>query len=315
MATIERITYARVAKGAVPGAARTKQHDSELDRFLTEHFAALRALATRDDAPLSFFISDAPRDQFERLRTGSEQVFLAAAHGLTLALIGEMDNRSAEGLLVCVQVTDDGEKWAAAMKLEVIAPNSAVLDRLESGEEVLSAVTDVMDAPGDLQKGALVMDPRAGSDVVIGDRLSQDALYFPRAFGIRTHQKPTEAASDLVAAIEQRQGTAVAVRAAREMPRLEAAPAREVLEGLGQQIPELDTEAQAAVASALEARPRPVREVNTEAPLKQVIRASGVTVQVPLASSAEVEVTSKAGGGWRITIDVEEEPRMEIRKG
>jgi hypothetical protein len=130
---------------------------------------------------------------------------------------------------------------AAALKLEVVTPNSAVLERLETGEEVLEGATNVLDAPGQLQKGALVDDPRPQSDVIIGDRLAQDALYFPRAFGIRAEQRPVHAAADLVAALDGRV-PAVGPRVVQALPQLVPGSTSEVLAALGERVPALTPE-------------------------------------------------------------------------
>ena len=111
---------------------------------------------------------------------------------------------------------------AAALKLQVMQPHAANLRQLDTGEIELSAVTDVMDAPGQLQKGALVDDPRAGSEVVMGDQLALEAQYFPRAFGINIEQRAPQAAVDLLAAIDHALGSTVGAAARDALPTIQS---------------------------------------------------------------------------------------------
>ena len=313
-ASVVRMTYARVAKGAAPASMKPREHDAKLDAFLLGHFHAMRSLADKDDSPQSRFVEDEAKTLFESLRTGSDDAFLPAAHALTLRLIAEMDGRMDPGLLVCVQVDDGGTMSAGAFKLEVVAPNSAILDKLDSGEEVLSAVTNVMDSPGELQKGALVEGPRAGSDVIVGDRLPENSLYFPRGLGIRTEQKALDAAADLIVAIEEAHGRDAATAAMAALPAISSAHVDKVLGDLSGSVPELDEQAQSAIKAALDARPRPVGRIATSASLKRVIRASGVTVNLPVNGAADAMIEQRPNGGWRIVIDVPDEPTTEIRR-
>lgn len=308
------MTYARVAKGAAPATMKSRDHDAQLDAFLIGHFEAMRELAANEDSPLSTFFDADAKKLFETLRTGTEDEFLTAAHSLCLRLIAEMDGRMEPGLLVCLQIDEDGALSAGALKLEVVAPNSAILEKLDSGEEVLTAVTDVMDAPGELQKGALVDDPRAGSDVIVGDRLPENSLYFPRGLGIRTEQKAIDAAADLILAIEKAHGTAVATKAVTALPKVQEARVDSVLKDLQSSVPELDNPALEAIKAKLDARPRPVGRVATNTPLKQVIRASGVTIHAPINSVVKVSSNTNPTGGWRIIIDVPDEPKTEIKR-
>jgi len=69
---------------------------------------------------------------------------------------------------------------------------AAVPEALETREEDLSAVTKLLDKPGDLQNGALVTSSLPKGHVMTGDPLGQDAAYFP-AFGIRIYSPPSQA--------------------------------------------------------------------------------------------------------------------------
>ena len=45
-----------------------------------------------------------------------------------------------------------------------------------------------------------------------------------------------------------------------------------------------------------------------------MIRASGVTVRVPVHGNASVTINPEDGGGYVITIHVNEEPKREIQR-
>lgn len=314
MSEIVNMTYTRVASDAAPGEMMPREHDDKVDAFLLDHVRALVASAASDDAPIALFFEPAAQALFESVRTGDQAAFLDAAGQLARRLVGEMDGRSGPGLLVCVQISDGQEMSGAALKLEVVAPNSAVLEALESGEEVLSGATNVLDAPGKLQKGALVRDPRAASDVVIGDKLYRDAAYFPRAFGIRPEQRSADTAADLINSI-----AAVAPVAARQAARVlsEITPgsAEEVLEALAERVPPLDLDARDAVLGRLSAGARPVRNVDTSGTVRETLTADGVTISGTASAMRAVEYSrDPQGDGWLITVRVRDEPRRSFKR-
>lgn len=311
MNRVSRVAYAPVAHDATPHRLDLRGHDPRLDRFLLDHFDALHELAARDVAPTAIFSNVDARHEFFLLRTGNDGEFLRAAENLTHMLIDAMDRRMEAGLLVCVQIQHgDQHLSAGAFKLEVVTPNSAVLERLDSGDEVLAAVTNVMDAPGELQKGALVDDPRGHSEAVISDRLSREAQYFPKAFGIRIEQRPRDAAVDLLREVQRTVGQEPALRAAQELPRLPAGTLGDVLDRLGEVVPEVQ-ERKGSIEGALRNEERPVRRIDTERPLRRVIRAGEVTIHA--SPRTNISVDERPSGGWRITVDVDVEPRTEIR--
>lgn len=312
---VTQLTYARVAQGAAPGPAKTRRHDDNLDAFLLDHFNALTKLASTDDSPFAHFVNDDTRRHFETLRTGREKDFLTAAHDLTTRLTGQMTGATREGLLVCIQVRKGNSMSAAALKLQVMQPHAANLKQLDNGEIELSAVTDVMDAPGDLQKGALVDDPRTGSDVVMGDQLALEAQYFPRAFGIEIEQRAPQAAVDLLETINESLGANVEAAARAILPNVQSGLLVDVLKDLSGHVPELEPpDVRDAIEGSLRSRVRPVRLVDTGVSLTEVIRASGVTVRVPVNGNARVSVDAEDGGGYVISVHVDELPRREIQR-
>jgi hypothetical protein len=291
-----------------------RPHDEGVDEYLFGHVKSLFDRASGGDSPIARFVDADASALFEQLRTGSEKQFLTAARLLTLRLVGAMDRRAAAGLLVCLRVKDGGKTSAAALKLEVVTPHAAVLEALDTGEEVLAAATNVLDAPGDLQKGALVRDPRPQSEVIIGDRLAIDAQYFPAAFGIQTEQRAIDAAANLVSTLHA-QAPSVVRDVVQRLPSTAPGAAKDVLKKISQDVPQLTPKVQETVVEQLEQLKRPVRMVDTLAPVQQVISADGVRVIGPaevMHRKAVVELNPE--GGWRIIISAEEEPVITYRR-
>ncbi len=312
---LTHMTYARVAALATPGPMISRPRDAGVEDFLKDHVNALLKLAADDNSPLARFVDPIAKAEFEKLRTGTDQDFLDAAGSLTLRLIGAMDGRSAPGLLVCVRLRDGDELSGAALKLQVVTPNAAVLEALDSGEEVLAAAKNVLDAPGNLQKGALVADPRhPHSEVVVGDKLPTDAQYFPRAFGIRTEQRAKDGAADLLNALNEQLPDGAVTEVARTLPRLSSGAPRAVLEAAARTVPELTPEMLATAVAALDARPRPVTRVETTTPMKEVVTADGITVTGSVESMRALRVEERSDGGWQILIDVSEYPSRRYKR-
>lgn len=315
--TVRRVTYARVAAGIVPNAATERQHDEGLDTFLLEHVRQLRGFASGKTACPAVFLEADDSALFEQLRTGSKDAFLDAARQLTIRLVGKMNGTTAPGLLVCVQVEDEGtNESAAVLKLQVVTPNAANLELLDTGEELLSAVKDVMDAPGKLQKGALVQDERPGSDVIMGDVASTEAQYFPSAFGISIEQRASLAAVDTLAEIRQVCGPTVESAVREALPEIPSGNVIGVLESVGERVPALaDAATRKTIEDRLAARPRPVRRISTDVPLTEYVVASGITIKAPITGENRVSwKRNDTDGGYDINIHVDEEPRRDVRR-
>ncbi len=309
---ITHMTYTRVAHGVTPPQLIPRAHTAGVDKFLFDHYGALRTKAQKSDSPMAFFFDSSAKDLFTALQTGSDPDFFAAAHTVAARLIGEMDGRMEPGLLICLRIVDGDTTSAAVLKLEVVTPNSAVLDKLDSGEEVLEAVTNVLDAPGELQKGAVIDDVRDGSDVIVGDKLTKDALYFPRALGIRTEARARDGAAELVSAVSNRLPS-ITARVVEALPTVEKSTPAEVLQAISTDVPELTEQVRTEITSVLEQQPRPVRRVDPKAPLKRVVRAGGITIQGSVSAMRSIGWDIMPDGRWRITIDVPEEPTSEYR--
>lgn len=311
---VTHMTYARVAVHAAPRPMTSRPRDTGVEDFLKDHVSTLLKLAAAGDSPLAQFTDPAAQAEFEKLRTGSVQDFLDAAGALTARLTGEMDGRTKPGLLVCVRLIDEGKPSVAVLKLQVVTPNAAVLEALDSGDEVLAAAKNVLDAPGELQKGAIVPDPRLNSQVAVGDKLTVDAQYFPRAFGIRTEQRATDAAAELLNALKDLLPPAAVGELAHTLPTVASGPPQAVLDAAAESIPELTDAVRTRAVDALLGRARPVAQIETTTPLKEVVSADGITVTGSVEAMRAVRDEERPDGGWQITIDVSKRPSRHFRR-
>ena len=314
MAEIVLMTYTRVSAGVTVRPMTPRPHDAKVDAFLLEHVAALRQSGELGNAPMARFQIPGSHALFECLRAGDATAFYDAARELAVKLVARMDGRMDPGLLVCVQVRDGEELSGAALKLQVVTPNAAVLERLDSGEEQLAGATNVLDAPGDLQKGALVPDGRPDSDVIVGDKLPKDALYFPEAFDIRSQQRGADSAGELIQAIGDT-SPVLARQAARALPAVEAGRVASVLEELAGTVLGLDAALRSDIATKLDAARRPVRDVDTQAPVREIVRVEGITIAGSAAAMSRVAIDpDPAGDGWVITIRTRTRPVQTFKR-
>ena len=50
------MTYTRVAHGVTPPELVARTHSAKLDKFLFDHYEALRSKATKSDSPMASFV-------------------------------------------------------------------------------------------------------------------------------------------------------------------------------------------------------------------------------------------------------------------
>lgn len=313
MVEISRMAYARVATNAVPLAPVLRDINEGVNAFLADHIHDLRELTESRRTQPGRFIDASAQDLFRSLLYDEESGFLAAADTLTKRLIGAMDRRANPGLLICLRATDESSIIAGVLKLQVVAEHGAVLERLDTGEEVLSAVTDMLDKPGDLQKGALVSSALAENQVMTGDRLIPDAAYFPNAFGIQIYSRPSQAAGQLLDVVAETKPDLAPAVAAR-LPSIPPGEVRDVLAALGQQVPGLTRDVQATVTDALAHRPRPVGMVDTSKTSTMRIKIGDITISGPTASMLRnTRVQGPATSGWQVVVAGTEEPKTSYR--
>jgi hypothetical protein len=313
---ITYMTFAEVAHDATPIPPELREVDEGINAFLRDHISGLRAMTEKRGTSPGRFTDPEAKGLFRDLFTGSDQGFLTAAGSLTKRLIARMDARAAPGLLICLRGDDGHDRYGGVLKLQVVAPNAAVLKKLASGEVQLSAIQDLLDKPGDLQKGALSTTWLPEDNIMIGDQLGQDARYFPEAFAIKVFARPTEAVTGLITALDDvapKLVTSVAIA----LPRVAAGDVPDVLGSLGREIPEFTPGLQAEVADALANQPRPVAHIDTGRPVTETIRAGGIRITGPVSEMrGRVRIERNEGtvaDSWTITIDSPNEPQSTLR--
>jgi hypothetical protein len=308
---ITHMTLAEVAHDAASVPPELREVDEGINAFLGDHIRGLRAMTKKRGTSPGMFTDPEAKSLFRDLFAGSEAGFVAASGSLAKRLIARMDARAANGLLICLRADDDHDRYGGILKLQVVAPNAAVLKKLVSGEVQLSAIQDLLDKPGDLQKGALSTS-RLGEDrVMIGDQLGQDARYFPEAFAIKVYARPTEAVAGLITALDDVAPELVA-SVATALPGVASGDAPDVLGSLGREIPEFTPGLQAEVADALANQARPVAHIDTSRPATETIRAGEIRITGPVSEMRKrVRIERNEGTlaeSWAITIDSPSEP-------
>jgi hypothetical protein len=314
---ITHLSLAKVAHDATFAPAELREVDDGISAFLGAHINGLRAMTTRNGTSPGSFTDPEARRLFRDLYSGPDSHFLAATDYLTKRLIDKMDARTASGLLVCLRAHDDQEQYGGVLKLQVVAPHAAVLEELASGQVRLSAVRDLLDKPGDLQKGALSTSWLAENRIMIGDQLGQDAAYFPKAFDIRAYARPAAAASELLAAIETVSPELVAPVAAA-LPSVPSDAAETVLAALGQKVLELTPGIQADVADVLARQARPVANIDTTRVTKETITAGDIKITGPVSQIRRYVQVGRdedalTPGQWTITVISLREPKRTYR--
>jgi hypothetical protein len=314
---ITHLSLAKVAHDATFAPAELREVDDGIGAFLGAHINGLRTMTTKNGTSPGSFTDPEARRLFRDLYSGPDSHFLAATDYLTKRLIDKMDARTASGLLVCLRAHDDQEQYGGVLKLQVVAPHAAVLEELASGQVRLSAVRDLLDKPGDLQKGALSTSWLAENRIMIGDQLGQDAAYFPKAFDILAYARPAAAASELLAAIETVSPELVAPVAAA-LPSVPSDATETVLAALGQKVLELTPGIQADVADILTRQARPVANIDTTRVTKETITAGDIKITGPVSQMRRyVQVGQDEGaltpGQWTITVISLREPKRTYR--
>jgi hypothetical protein len=304
------MTYARVASDAVPAYPELRPIDKGINDFLADHIHDLRHLTVTRQTQPGRFVDAQAQALFRSLRYDKPPDFLATADSLMKRLIDKMDQRTKAGLLISLRANEDSNLIAGVLKLQVVAEHGAVLEKLDSGDEVLSAVTDLLDKPGDLQKGALVMSTLPEGLVLTGDRLTgQDAIYFPKAFGIQLYARPSESVGELLDAVEATAPELVAPVAAA-LPSVPPGDPSDVLSELGNRIPELDGSCQADVAQRLGHLKRPVGIIDTKRRSREQVKIGDITISGPIEAMRRYTSIHHLGDRrWQVVVEGTVEPK------
>ncbi|WP_194894608.1 hypothetical protein [Catenulispora pinisilvae] len=306
---INLVAYTRVAAGLAPKPPVSQRVDSPIEGFLSAHVTDLLEKANKDDAmPPGRFNDPEVRDLFQLLYQGSDDDFPGATLQLAERLIAVMNGRTREGLLLALRADGDAGRVAGLLKLQVVAEHGAVLERLDSGELQLSAVTDMLEKPGDLQKGALVTRSLPPDEVYCADRLVTAAHYFPEAFGIRLFAKPSAATKTFFEVAHRVAPEQMAEIAAR-WPALESGYTRDVIGRLAAEVPDLTQEMQEEMIERLADSPRSVVRLDTGRRVKETYKIGGITLSGPIEEMVGgVHVQERPEGGWTITLNSSDEP-------
>ena len=297
---VERLMYTLIDRGVIVPVPELRDHNDDVDVFLADVVAALSKSMDKTDTKATFVDEDR-RMVFRAIRdAATDEEFLAGARTLAQHLADRMDGRTNEGLLVCLAGRLDGRRIVAVLKLQVIAANGARLERVAGGTLSLTAVKDILDSPTGLQKGML-FDEGAPRQVVVNDKLADNALYFLDAMGVRLHAKKAQTAQRLVDAVEAVAGPEVAHDAAGKLGAVPSGEPDAVFEALRSAGVALTPQQVDAAVGRLRASARPVEFVNTRAKVSVVYDIHGIKVTVPASALSRVEVRA-ASGGWDLVI-------------
>ncbi|MEV4062208.1 hypothetical protein [Nonomuraea dietziae] len=311
---IKLMTYSLVAHDRAHRDAQLQEIEGKVMNFLLEHVEHIQNVSKHpDSAPPGKFFDPESREIFQALHAGSSDDFLASVGTLTKRLISRMTKATKPGLLVSLRAQNGAERLAAVLKLEILEPTGATLQQLGSGELRLSAVTDMLEKPGDLQKGVLVTSALPADEAICIDRLYRGARYFPSAMGIRMHPRPKEAASTFYEAMQNCAPQWVEPLVAA-LPKVRPGPPQQVITELAQHVSGMEAHLQAELIDRLERAPRPVTYLDTTRPVTRIIEAGEITVKGPAGVMYQtVKITKKPDGGWQILIDSPEEPEISHR--
>lgn len=307
---IRKVAYGYVEHlGAAPNCA-LHTVSSDLEAYLEAHVLDLqRRAASGDGTPPASFRSTDAKQRMEQLLAGDDDAFLTNAQALAVRLQGEMDGRTRKGFFVALRVNIDGKQSAAVLKLDVQDKYAAAIER-SSDEPDLEVVKELLDLPGDLQKGALYPDKRTESDLIIGDKLFETSLYFLRAIDAEQIAKPGPATGTVVRLVKE-----VAPERTTEVARaLETEAKATTPKAFFQRHPDLLPDDQRrSVLDSLAQQRRPVRRIDPgRHSLVGAYVADGITIRGRITELADkVTVSPRKEGGWKIEIVVSEEPRLE----
>lgn len=302
--TLGLVTYTYVEQGAATPTCTIRSATGDVADYLEAHADAIVEKASSNSTPPAKFLNRAAERRFQALATGTQTQFLATAQELAQRLQSEMDGRTKRGFFVALRRTVDKEAHACVMKLDVSDKAAASLQR-RAGLPDLAAVKDLLDVPGQLQKGAVTPDPRATSDVIVGERFADTSQYFLRALEIVQFYSERDSISELIAAVSRVSPDRVGA-VLEQIDRSEPATAEDFFD----RNPNLLEQSQVAdVVGRLRQLKRPLQPLDARhVPIRRTIAADGITITgrpQDLASKVQIERTPD---GWRITINVTHQP-------
>lgn len=304
---ISIVSYAYVEPGGAPPQMQERPTSAEVRAYLDAHVNALSAKASNGSLSPAVFRSAEASTRFTRLASGSKSQFLHASQTLAERLFARMDQRAKRGFFITLRRT--GPSLGAALKLDVHDAAAAALRLDATGVPTLEAVQDLLDIPGELQKGAIIPDARADSDVIVGDKLTVTSLYFLDALDAEQHALPGRATAELLRVVQD----VAPHKAAATAAVLELEERTTLAEFLDRHEDLLDEAERIEVLDRARVRKRPIDGIDpTSYALSELIEADGITVRGRASTIREKLQITPRPGGHRIQIDVDEEPRRRF---
>jgi hypothetical protein len=300
---------------ASPLASRLEENlETSVRRFFVEHIVALIKKSQKTDSPPpGRFVDPEAQELFQSLHMGDATEFVGAAGVLTKRLIKRMNHTTKRGLLVCLRAESPTERIGAVLKLEVVASTGATLEELASGQVRLSAVTNIMDQPGELQKGALATSQMPAEEVLCGEAFNYQSRYFPEAFGIQVFARPSRGSSGLLNAVAL-SDRHLAPQIAEALPQMAPGSLRDVVSELGKHLPALDSETRTTVIDTLERGRLPITYVNTQENVTAMIDQGGMIIKGSAAVFHDaVQIRQNEEGGWEAVVRFDMEPKISYR--
>ena len=280
---------------------------AEVRAYLDAHVNALAAKASNGSLSPAVFRSADASTRFNRLASGSKADFLNKSQDLAERLFARMDQRAKRGFFVTLRRT--GPSLGAALKLDVHDAAAAALRFDSTGGPTLEAVKDLLDIPGELQKGAIVPDRRGDSEVIVGDKLAVTSLYFLDALDAEQHALAGPATAELLRVVQE----VAPHKAAATAAVLEVEERTTLVNFLDRHEDLLDQEERIAVLDRARVRKRPIDGIDPSSyALREQIEADGITIRGRASTIRQKLQISPRPGGYRIQIDVDEEPRRRF---
>ena len=305
---ISRVTYAYVEQAGKAPLCKMRTVSGDLEEYLEAHVNDVVRRRNDGRSPPSSFNSSDAKARLERLLNGSEQEFLESAQLLATRLQKEMDGRTKRGFFVALVRTSEGNAEAAVLKLDVNEEFAATIGTDDAGEPDLEAVKDLLDIPGDLQKGAVYPDSRDDSELTVADKLSETSLYFLRALDVQQVSAAGAATKLLLQAVRDVDPERLldVSKALETETRTTPKDFFDRNEGL------IEPDKREEVLNRLEHVKRPVRFIDPTAhALVGAYRSDGLMIRGPMSVLREQITVVPRPGGWRIQIDVTEKPRLD----
>ena len=268
--------------------------------FLMRHVMKLREESTAESSLLSrFHLGSGVPGLLDKLLGASANEFVEVSAGLAVRLKESMDqstNPKVGVLAVLASGDSDTAEVVSVLKLDAIS--EAASYRLADGQVQLTALRDLLPAPGQLQKGLSWPDPRTGSQAIVIDRNIVAAKYFFNAFELQVSATSAEAERALSEAIfknvpSSRQAAAI------QFASTLSGPSEYVVAELQNHYPEVGIE-QAALGAG-DGVGGFIRQ-NKVARHRIRYMGDGIVVVVPWDRIEQVTGPGQVGGGWEMTI-------------